>query len=107
VGISHHHIRGYAVMKHGSERKQAVLCPRRARESRSASASRSRLQVGCGALSTRATAIDDSYIIIGQKVFTSGWTERLLPAGDAPRAARACSRASRPSRRNAGFPASK
>ena len=65
---------GYAVMKHGTERQQAELLPRVARGELTFCFGLSEPHAGsdAAALSTRATEIDDSYIINGQKVFTSG-----------------------------------
>jgi acyl-CoA dehydrogenase len=65
---------GYAVAKHGSAEQKASILPRVARGELSFCFGLSEPQSGSDAasLTTRATKVDDGYVINGQKVFTSG-----------------------------------
>lgn len=65
---------GYAVLRDGTREQKESLLPRLARGELSFCFSLTEPQSGsdAAALTTRATAVDDGYVISGQKVFTSG-----------------------------------
>ncbi|MEW6334694.1 MAG: acyl-CoA dehydrogenase family protein, partial [Thermodesulfobacteriota bacterium] len=65
---------GYAVMRDGTQEQKESLLPRLAQGELSFCFSLTEPQSGsdAAALTTRATAVDDGYVISGQKVFTSG-----------------------------------
>jgi len=65
---------GYAVLQHGTPEQRRVLLPRVARGELSFCLGLTEPQAGsdAAALATRATRDGDSYVINGQKVFTSG-----------------------------------
>ena len=65
---------GYAVLQHGTSEQKRTLLPRVARGELSFCFGLTEPQSGsdAAALTTRATREGDSYVINGQKVFTSG-----------------------------------